>query len=146
MDDFGPRFQPELAEIIREHANRAGGFPALLGLTVESFGPGTVRCRLAVRAELDNSVGTIHGGALAALVDHTISLAVYPLVEPGVWVATAGMSLQYLKPVKAGECVATGTVLSLTGRSGAVRVDVENEGRLVVSALGTVSVKDKRSP
>lgn len=141
VDDLAQRFRPDLAALVREHANLAAGLRALLGFSVESFGPGTVRCRLPFREELGNSVGTIHGGALAALVDHTLSLAVYPLVEPGTWVATTGMSMQYLRPVKGGDCLATGTVVSLGRKSGTVRVDVENEGRLVVSALGSVRLK-----
>jgi len=142
MDDFSSRFRPELAEVVRRRANAAQGFVPHLGLSVEEFGPGTVRCRLAHRAELDNNVGMVHGGALSALVDHTLSLAVYPLVEPGVWVATTNLTMQYLAPVRSGDCIAEGTVVSLRKRQAVVRVEVTNEGKLVAVALGGLTVRD----
>jgi uncharacterized protein (TIGR00369 family) len=143
MDDFTARFRPEFAELVREHANRARGFVTLVGLSVEEYGPGTVLCRLPYRPEIDNSMGSVHGGAIAALIDHTLSLAVYPLVEPGVWVATSNM--QYLHPVRAGDCFAEGTVVSLGTRQAVVRVEVTNDGRTVATALGGVMVRAKES-
>ena len=142
--DIAARFNPELAARIQKHANESRGFVPLLGIRVEEYGPGTVTCRLTYKPELDNSVGTVHGGALAALIDHTLSLAVYPLVELGVWVATTNMSLQYLAPVRAGDCVARGTVLSLGTRQAVVRVEVHNGDRLVASAIGGLTVRERR--
>ncbi len=129
---------------MRERANSREGFRGLLGITVEGFEPGIVRCRLAFKPELDNTVGMIHGGAVAALVDHTVSLAVYPLVTPGAWVATTGLSLQYLAPARGADCLATGTVISLRRNSGVVRVEVENQGRLVAAGLGHVTVVENK--
>jgi len=141
MSDFAARFRPEFAELVRQHANQARGFVPLLGLSVEEYGPGTVRCRLSYRSELDNSLGLVHGGALAALVDHTLSLAVYPLVDPGVWVATTTMNMHYVRPVRNGDCVAEGTVVSLGSRRAVVRVEVKNDGRLVVVAVGGLTIR-----
>ncbi len=143
MIDLASRFNAEFASLVQKHANEAPGFVRHLGLVVEAYGPGTVRCRLAHRPEIDNSVGSVHGGAIAALVDHTLSLAVYPLVEPGVWVATTHMTLEYLAPVRSGDLVAEGTVVSLTGKQAVVRVEVSNEGRLVAAALGGLRVLER---
>lgn len=143
MDDFSDRFRPDFAELVRQHANAAAGFVPLLGLSVESFGPGTVRCKLAFKPELDSSMGAVHGGAIAALIDHTLSLAVFPLVEPGVWVATTHMAIEYLAAVRAGDLVADGTVVSLRGKHAVVRVEVRNEGRLVAVGSGGLYVREK---
>ena len=145
MDDFTARFRPEFAALVREHANRARGFVTLVGLSVEEYGPGTVRCRLPYRPEIDNSMGSVHGGAIAALIDHTLSLAVYPLVDPGVWVATTNMSEQYLHPVRAGDCFADGTVVSLGSRQAVVRVEVTNAGRTVAVAVGGIMVRERET-
>ncbi len=145
MDDLAARFRPEFAALVREHANRARGFVELVGLTVDEYGPGTVRCRLPYKPEIDNSMGSVHGGAIAALIDHTLSLAVYPLVEPGVWVATTNMSVQYLHPARSGDIIADGTVVSLGSRQAAVRVEVTNEGRTIAVAVGGVMVRTKES-
>ncbi|MBI5477999.1 MAG: PaaI family thioesterase [Deltaproteobacteria bacterium] len=146
MDDWTTRFRPEFAALVREHANRAPGFVTLLGLSVEEYGPGTVRCRLPYRPEIDNSMGSVHGGAIAALIDHTLSLAVYPLVAPGVWVATTNMSVQYLHPVRSGDCFADGTVVSLGTRQAVVRVEVTNAGRTVAVAVGGIMVRERETP
>jgi uncharacterized protein (TIGR00369 family) len=143
MRDIEAAWNAELADAVRARANAAPGFVPLLGLSIEEFAPGTVRCRLTFRADLLNGVGVVHGGALAALVDHTLSLAVYPLVAAGAWVATTDMSVQYLAPVHEGDCVATGTVTHLGRRHAVVRVDVTNAGRVVAAALGRVSVLER---
>jgi len=145
MSDVTTRFRPEFAAKVRERANQVRGFVPLLGLSVEEYGPGTVRCRLAYRPEIDNSMGSVHGGAIAALIDHTLSLAVYPLVEPGVWVATTNMSVQYLHPVRSGDCFADGTVLSLGSRQAVVRVEVTNAGRTVAVAVGGIMVRERET-
>ena len=146
MSDVTTRFRPEFAAKVRERANQVRGFVPLLGLSVEEYGPGTVRCRLAYRPEIDNSMGSVHGGAIAALIDHTLSLAVYPLVEPGVWVATTNMSVQYIHPVRSGDCFADGTVLSLGSRQAVVRVEVTNAGRTVAVAVGGIMVREREPP
>jgi uncharacterized protein (TIGR00369 family) len=145
VSDFRSRFQPELAELIRQRTNAASGFVPLLGLVIEEFGPGTVRARLPYKSDLDNSVGTVHGGALASLVDHTLSLAVYPLVEPGSWVATTSMNIHYTAPVRSGDCIAEGRVVSLGKRQAVVHVEVTNEGRVVAAGLGGLTVRDRPS-
>lgn len=142
MDEkFTALFQPTVAEKIQKNTLRAP-FPVLIGVRVESSAPGQVVCTLAVEEKHFSTVGAIHGGVVAALVDHTLSLAVYPLVEPGKWVATTEFKLNYLRAVQAGELRATGTVVSLGKMLAVVQVEVKNGDDLVAIAQGTLAIRD----
>jgi uncharacterized protein (TIGR00369 family) len=91
----------------------------------------------------------VHGGAIVSLVDHCASLAVYPLVEVGKWVATLELKVNYVSAVPAsagGTLEADAQVLALKKRVGIVRVDVrhvaEDRDELVAAAQATVYVRD----
>lgn len=137
-------FNPKVAEALKSAAQVQGHFPAFLGIEVESAAPGRITCTLAVRPEhITPVVGVVHGGVIAALVDHTLSIAVYPLVEVGKWVATVEFKLNYLGSVKEGVIRAVGTVERLGKRVAVVRVEVENAGATVALAQGTLYVRDR---
>jgi len=140
--DFSELYNPEVARLLRE-STRSAGFSALLGLEIEDCGPGFIVCSLPVTDQLQSGVGAVHGGAIASVIDHALSLAVYPLVEPGLWAATMELKINYVSAVSKGTIRATGKVLSLRRRIGVVRVEVENEGRLVAAAQGTVYVRER---
>lgn len=140
---FSAVFNPKVAEALQNAARIEGHFPAFLGIVVEGAEPGRITCTLAVRPEhVTPVVGVVHGGVIAALVDHTLSIAVYPLVEPGKWVATVEFKLNYLGSVKEGVIRAVGTVERLGKRVAVVRVEVDNAGSTVALAQGTLYVRD----
>ena len=89
----------------------------------------------------------MHGGAIVSLVDHSLSLAVYPLVEIGKWVATLEFKVSYLAPVRPEmtAIIADARVLALKRTVATVRVDVtaEPSGQLVATTLGTAYVREK---
>jgi len=140
--DFVHRFDPLVAEKLAQRT-RDAAYPALLGIEILEVTPGRLRCRLPVADRLMSGAGAVHGGALASLVDHAISLAVYPLVERGKWVATVELKLNYLAPVRAGEIVAEAQVLALGRQVGTVRVDLTSGTELCATALGTVYVRER---
>jgi uncharacterized protein (TIGR00369 family) len=140
--DFSDRFDAKMADALIQERLR-GPYARLVGLQVESFTPGTVVCSLEVTDDLESGVGAVHGGAIASLVDHSLSLAVYPLVERGKWVATMEMKINYLGSVRKGTVKATGRVVSLRRQIAVTRVDVENEGRLVAVGQGTLYIRDR---
>ncbi|MCC7071647.1 MAG: PaaI family thioesterase [Deltaproteobacteria bacterium] len=144
LDKYAVDFNPKVAEALKSAATAPGHFPAHLGIEVEDAVPGRIVCTLAVRPEhLTPVVGVVHGGVLAALVDHTLSIAVYPLVEVGKWVATVEFKINYLGSVREGVLRATGSVERLGKRVAVVRVEVENDGAPVALAQGTLYVRDQ---
>jgi 1,4-dihydroxy-2-naphthoyl-CoA hydrolase len=126
----------------------AAPFPSLLGLQLVEQGPGRVRCKLEIEDRHKSGIGLVHGGVLTAMVDHVLSIVVYPHVEIGKWVATLDLAMNYLAPVRDGEIHATADILSMRRRVAVVRVEVKNvrapggEPELVAAATGTVYVKD----
>jgi uncharacterized protein (TIGR00369 family) len=142
--DFRGRFNEKVAAALVE-ATKHAAYPSLLGIEVIEQTPGFIRCKLPVTEKLFNGVGTMHGGALVSVVDHALSLAVYPLVEVGKWVATLEFKIDYIAPVREGELICEATVLSLRRALGVVRVDVRCADQLVATALGTVYVRDRVS-
>jgi uncharacterized protein (TIGR00369 family) len=85
-------------------------------------------------------VRNLHGGVLAALCDHVLGTVLYPVVPRGAWAATTEFKINYLAAVTTGFLDARAEIISLTKRTAVVRIDVENEGRLVCAAQGTVLV------
>jgi len=77
---------------------------------------------------------------VASLVDQALGSAVFPLVPPGTWPATLEFKVNYLAAARQGMLRATGTVASLRRRTAVVTVEVENEGRTVAVAQGTISI------
>ncbi len=141
-ENFTARYNAAIAEKLALYT-RNSPFAALLGMEIESYGPGMVNCRLPVTEKLFSAAGAVHGGVMVSLIDHVLSMAVYPLVEPGKWVATLEFKVSYLAPVTQGTIMARAEVVALKNRLGTVRVDLFNGNTLVATAMGTTYVRDK---
>ena len=104
-----------------------------------------MRAEMEVREELLTPFKTMHGGVISALCDHVLGCVCYPLMARGQWAATTEFKLNLLAPVTRGVLAANATVLSLTKTLAVVRIEVENESRLVALAQGTVTIRDPKS-
>ncbi len=141
-EDFTTRYNPAIAEKLAIYT-RNSPFAALLGIEIESYGPGMVCCRVPVTEKLLSAAGAVHGGVMVSLIDHVLSMAVYPLVEPGKWVMTLEFKVSYIAPVTQGTIMARAEVIALKTRLGTVRVDLFNGNTLIATAMGTTYVRDK---
>jgi uncharacterized protein (TIGR00369 family) len=104
-----------------------------------------MRAEVVVRDELLTPFKNLHGGVLAALCDHVLGTVCYPVMPKGAWAATTEFKLNYLAPVTAGTLAAVAQIVSLTKRTAVVRIDVDNDGRPVCIAQGTVLVMAPKS-
>lgn len=143
-DDRFPLYDEVIAKHLLGPATAGGGLAQFLGIEHTDVGAGILRARVPVRDELLTPFGNLHGGVLAALCDHVLGSVLYPVIERGAWAATTEFKLNYLAPVTTGDLDATARIVSLTKNTGVVRIDVENEGRMVCAAQGTVTVRDPR--
>ncbi len=116
------------------------GIDGYLGIEVTAIGPGHLTAKFDVRPEHVTTMGTMHGGCLAALCDHVLGVVMYPVMPDGYWAATTEFKLNYLHPVKGGTCTATADIASMTRRLAVVRVEIVNEGRPVCIAQGTCTI------
>lgn len=116
-------------------------FAALLGITVVELAPDRAVLSLPDRPELATMGTTVHGGALATLLDTAAMAAAWctddlPASQRG---ATAALTVTYLAPAN-GTVRAVATVLA-RGRS-LVTVDAaaDCDGRQVARALVTYKI------
>ncbi len=143
MPDF-PNFDPDTAAAAANFEDRTG-LGAFLGINVLDVGPGTMRCTLAVRDELLNPFGMLHGGVVTALIDHVLGAVCYPVIPRGTWSATTEFKVNLLAPIRDGDVVADAEIVSMTRRTAVVRIDVQNNDRLVALAQGTVTLQPPKT-
>lgn len=139
-------YDPALAEMmLSPDFDDGNGLVGYLGLRLVDVGPGTATAEIAVRPELLQAFGAVHGGVVATLVDHALGAAIFPSVPPGTWPATLEFKLNYLAPVRGGVLQATAIALTLRRRTAVVQVDVTNDGKPVAAALGTISLNPPKN-
>ena len=144
----GPKFETydeRVADgLVRAH-EKADGLPGYLGIRLTETWPGGMRAEIQVRDELLTPIGNLHGGVLAGLCDHVLGTVCYPVMPRGSWAATTEFKLNYLAPVTTGTLAAVAQIISLTKRTAVVRIEVDNDGRQVCVAQGTVLVMRPKS-
>jgi 1,4-dihydroxy-2-naphthoyl-CoA hydrolase len=138
------RYDQTIADRLLATGLGDGGLPAMFGIEHVRFAPGKLWCRATIGDELLTPFGNVHGGALAAIVDHITGIVVYPLMKRGQWAATTEIKLNYIAPVQPGVLETESTVLAMTNRSAVVRGEVHFAGRLVCAAQGTLTIVDPR--
>jgi 1,4-dihydroxy-2-naphthoyl-CoA hydrolase len=148
MPDF-PDYDPSIATAAAGYRDQTG-IGAFLGITTDEVGPGTMRCSVAVRDDLLNPFGLMHGGVISALCDHMLGAVCFPVIPRGTWGATQEFKLNLLAPVRDGAVSAEARIMSMSKRVAVVRIDATNEGadgshRLVALAQGTVSLQAPRA-
>lgn len=121
------------------------GIDGYLGIRITAVEAGRLTAEMPVTAELITVMGNMHGGCLSALCDHVLGTVMYPVMPEGSWAATTEFKINLLAPVTKGVCVASAEIISLSKRMAVVRIDVENEGRLVAAAQGTCTIVAPKS-
>lgn len=132
-------YHEDVAAFIRDSGPHSG-LPGWLGIEHLEVGPGRLVAQLQCRDELMNRQGTMHGGVVSALTDHVLGAVLYPVIQRGAWAATTEFKINLVKPVTSGTVTATSEVVSMGRRTAVVRIEIENDGRLVAVAQGTVTI------
>jgi uncharacterized protein (TIGR00369 family) len=126
-------------------ARSSRGIDGYLGIVVTEMSAGRMVAEMEVTDELITRMGTMHGGCLSALCDHVLGVVMYPVMPPKYWAATTEFKINLLAPVTTGTCRATAEIIAMTRRLAVVRIEVENEGRLVAAAQGTSTIVAPKS-
>ncbi len=124
-------------------------FSRLLGTRVVEFADGAAELRLAVRDELRQQFGFVHGGVLAYLVDNTVTFAAGTVLGPAV--LTGGFTINHLSPAQGEELRARSSVVHATRRQAVCRCDVfavadDGEETLCATGQGTVITRSGDVP
>jgi uncharacterized protein (TIGR00369 family) len=121
------------------------GIDGFLGIVVTEVAPGRLVAEMEVTPQLMTFIGNMHGGCISALCDHVLGTVMYPIMPPDHWAATTEFKINLLAPVTRGVCRATAEVIAMTRRMAVVRIEVENEDRLVAAAQGTCTIVEPRA-
>ena len=128
---------PERRERI-ERAIESVPYARLLGIQLEKALPGGAVLTLAIRPELSQNHGVVHGGAIASLIDTATAFAILTLLEPEERVTTVDLTISYLRPGLEGRLRATARVLRQGRRLLTTSAEVTDEGgTLLATALST---------
>ena len=114
-----------------------------LGIEVLSAEKGEARLRLVAQDQHLNPSGTVHGGAIATLIDTSMGEAVALTVGDRV-PATVEIKVNYLEPAKPGGLIATARVLRPGKRFLVLESEViqEEDGEHVAFATATFTTLD----
>ncbi|MCP5024668.1 MAG: PaaI family thioesterase [Actinomycetia bacterium] len=137
-------WNPELAEKMKAKSTKS--IDGFLGIQVTDFQPGKLVAEFEVRDELVTMIGNIHGGCITAFADHCLGVIMYPIMPKRSWAATTEFKINLLAPVSEGKVIATAEVVSMSKRLAVIRINIENEGRLVAVAQGTSTIVPPRPP
>ena len=137
-------FNQEWADKIIGRVGRKG-IDGFLKLQVTEVQAGRLTCEMPVTDEVITIMGNLHGGCLSALCDHVLGTVMYPVMPEGYWAATTEFKINLLAPVSKGVCTATAEIISMSRRLAVVRIEVENEDRLVAAAQGTCTIVAPRT-
>ena len=132
---------PELTDEQRRRVERASeGVPylKLLGIELESVGPGTATLAVPVHHELMRNDGIVHGGVMASLIDSAFAFAIIPILGDGERTVTVDLTIHYLRPLSGGTAKAVARVVRAGRRVITVSAELfdENE-KLAATALST---------
>lgn len=115
----------------------------LIGFRMSVVEPGLIGMDLEPHESLENTIGLLHGGAAATLLDTAMGCAISTLLPAGQGAVTLDLKLTYLRPlsVRSGLITAEGKVIKLGRQTsyaeGFVR---DGNGKLAVHATGTFSM------
>lgn len=77
-------------------------FEDLLGMTIEETGAGRAVLSMPFSVKLSQGGGLLHGGALTALADTAVAIAIKTLLPEGTVFATTELTTRFLAPVREG--------------------------------------------
>jgi uncharacterized protein (TIGR00369 family) len=78
---------------------------------VVSVEPGKAVLNMQVRPDMQNGVGWLQGGILAAVADEAMALALYPLLSTTEGIATISESTSFIRGIQEGFIIAEGRVI-----------------------------------
>lgn len=113
------------------------GFREYVGLDDEPVEDGVARVVLVAEDRHLNAGGSVHGGALATMLDAAMGTAVSTTTEDGSRPVTVAMTVTYLEPARPGRRVATARVRKTGKRLTIVEAEVEQDGSVVADATAT---------
>jgi len=112
-------------------------YSALLGCQLERMDGGEAEVRLAMKPELRNRAGKLHGGAIFSLVDIAMGLACSSAHGLDRQSVTVECKINYMRAIDAGSVECLAKVIHHGSRTLVVEAEVRQQDALVARAQGT---------
>ncbi len=109
----------------------------LLGMQIERAEQGEAVLSLPFTVNLSNGGGLMHGGALVALADTAVAMAIKSLLPAGTRFATTHLNMEFLAPVHAGRVEARARVSGPDGRRFAGKADLFDDAGQCVARFAS---------
>ena len=113
-------------------------FNQLLGIRVARLHKDGVTIQCALREELRNSAGVLHGGVTATMADAAVGISLARHFRGARIATTVELKISYLRPIMEGTATARAHLVKIGSRLCVGRVDLfDGERKLAASALVT---------
>jgi uncharacterized protein (TIGR00369 family) len=113
-------------------------FNKLLGVRVVRRHKDGVTIACAMRDDLKNTAGVMHGGVAASMADAAVGIALASHFGGRVACTTTDLKINYLRPVAAGKMTARSRLIRIGRQLCVGRVDLsDGEGKLAAVAIVT---------
>lgn len=110
-------------------------FHDLLKLQVRQVGGGSSKVELEVEERHLRTLGILHGGVLASLLDTVLGTACHSLAPADHYTVTVQLNLNFIRPAWHGETlIGTGTVLHAGRQTAVARGEVHTGAGVLVGA------------
>jgi acyl-CoA thioesterase len=120
------------------NALRTLPFAQLMGMELVELRMDEAVIRIAMRDDLRQPSGVLHGGVTATLIDTAMAFAVRTRLPRGEATATIDLTVHYLRPHLEGVFSCTAKVVRAGKRIFTVSAEVHGEnGKLIATALST---------
>ncbi|SDA35955.1 PaaI family thioesterase [Sphingomonas sp. NFR15] len=138
----------EIMRGIRDGVLPAPPMARLLGFRCVVAEPGEVAMRLDHDPSIENTMGMLHGGAAATVLDTAMGCAAHTTLPQGNGIVTLDLNVTYLRPITVTNApvTATGRVINAGRRVIYVTGEVKDrDGALVAHAVGNFSIVGARA-
>ena len=108
---------PDVDQFVLTEWIETAPFEDLLGLEIKGAANGEAVLTLDYRVKHANGGGMMHGGALVALADTAVAMAIKSLLPGGTVFATTELNMKFEAPVNSGQVCALARVSGPEGRS-----------------------------
>ncbi len=113
-------------------------FEEYLGMRIEAAADGKAVLTMPFRVKLAQGKGLMHGGAVTALADTAVAMAIKSILPEETHFATVEMSLKFHAPVKGGTVKAVAHVAEQEGRTIRGEAEVFDENGVNVASFMSV--------
>lgn len=105
------------------------------GIQCDSEGEGRAVLRMAIRQEHLNSIGTVHGGVIAAIGDTACGIALLSTLPRGRGYVTANLNVNYIGVPKGKVLVAEGRTIAVRKRVAFAEAEIRDEAGALAATV-----------